>query len=245
MTDNTISKTVLGKLTELGFACQRTNGIYNLINRAAEEGIVVDGNDVNSFAYINGERAFGEASTDVIFTAVEMIIRDVHGVPTESECAAVPATDADDASFQVIESDAIENHPGTIPVLLAMQRTPKQYVKYREGPRKTMLAYVDGNYMQRALNYAFLFDWSFDVPETRQDGEFFTALGVLTVNLNGKTVTKSQWGSQKIRKGMELGDALKGATTDAMKKCTSLFGIASDVYAGEHVYEHKPAGGRK
>jgi len=134
---------------------------------------------------------------------------------------------------ELITNDVIESHQGAIRTLLMMQTTDKTYIKERKLTQTKTIKYVDGSYMTRCLNLAFLFDWSFEVPETRQDEDQFTALGVLTANVDGHTVTKSQWGSQRVNKGMELGDALKGATTDALKKCASLFGIAADVYAGE------------
>lgn len=44
-------------------------------------------------------------------------------------------------------------------------------------------------------------------------------------------------GSEKIKKGMNNGDATKSAITDGMKKCASRLGVASDLYNGLITYD--------
>jgi hypothetical protein len=57
-------------------------------------------------------------------------------------------------------------------------------------------------------------------------------LGELTVKFpNGFEITKSQFGTKERLAKMPLGDALKSAGTDSLKKCASLLGIALDVYS--------------
>jgi hypothetical protein len=57
------------------------------------------------------------------------------------------------------------------------------------------------------------------------------ALGEIVAEIDGKCVTRQQFGSQKIKrsrstgKPLDLGFDLKGAATDAMKKCASLLGV--------------------
>lgn len=57
------------------------------------------------------------------------------------------------------------------------------------------------------------------------------ALGELVVDIGERTVVRQQFGSQKIRRGrstgvpLDLGFDLKGASTDALKKCASLLGV--------------------
>jgi hypothetical protein len=57
------------------------------------------------------------------------------------------------------------------------------------------------------------------------------ALGEIVAEIDGKTVTRQQFGSQKIKRSrstgapLDLGFDLKGAATDAMKKCASLLGV--------------------
>lgn len=240
-----LDENIVTIMRDKGFQYRYTGGISIFTNKKSEEGIEIDNGSIDSYAYLNGEKVFGEASATSTAEAVEYLTRELHGGEEEHvpQMIGPHAEIIDESALAItdenINMDFITNHPGAIPVLLMLQRTHTKYIKTRPGPKNkatgelSKLKYVDGNYMRQALNMAFVFDWSFEVPETRQDGEFFTALGVLTVNLDGKEITKSQWGSQKMRGGMELGDALKGATTDALKKCASMFGIASDVYSGE------------
>lgn len=241
-----INKQYTDQLEAMNLSITFSNGKYTIVDKVAQEGIILSCEDeeyiIENFAFIDGEQVIGEASSDNVFDAINYLEdalnigapaqipdkREVEDVIDNIETVLTECGISDKITI-----DAITAHPGAIQVLLTLQKTPKAYIKTRPGPKKTTLSYVDGQYMTRALNYAFMFEWSFEVPETRQDDEFFTALGLLTVNLDGKTITKSQWGSQKMRAGMELGDALKGATTDALKKCASMFGIAADVYAGE------------
>ena len=64
--------------------------------------------------------------------------------------------------------------------------------------------------------------------------------GTLTVRMDGRAITKTQYGCQPIemkRDGtapVSIGDAYKGAATDAMKKCASLLGIALDLYDSDY-----------
>ena len=46
----------------------------------------------------------------------------------------------------------------------------------------------------------------------------------------GYEVSKTQYGTKERYPGVPLGDTLKAAATDCLKKCASLFGIALDVY---------------
>ena len=248
-------------LENVGFNANFSHGFYTFANKTAGEGFVlrVDNDEfiIQNFAFIDGEQVHGEAASEAVALGIQyledvlnMNVQDTQQklgpyaevvTPTDQEVRE--CVDDIDTALSVMQDnitiDAVSAHPGAIKVLLTLQKTPEAYIKSlkvanAKGSKPAVFVpYVDGQYITRALNFAFLFDWSFEVPETRQDGEFFTALGLLTVNLDGKTITKSQWGSQKMRAGMELGDALKGATTDALKKCASMFGIAADVYAGE------------
>lgn len=242
-------------LQKMGFVSNFVHGFYTFANKVAGEGFTlrVDNDEftIQNFAFIEGEQVHGEAASESVVEGIQyledvlnMNVQDTQQklgpyaeVVTQNDQGVKECVDNIDTALSVMQDiitiDAVTAHPGEIQVLLTLQKTDPTYIKTRPGPKKTTVSYVDGTYMTRALNFAFLFDWSFEVPETRQDGEFFTALGLLTVNLDGKTITKSQWGSQKMRAGMELGDALKGATTDALKKCASMFGIAADVYSGE------------
>lgn len=121
------------------------------------------------------------------------------------------------------------------------QQTPKQDIRTRQGRGGKVLLYTDGAYVIRTLNEAFSWNWDFeaDHEEILWIGERpFEARcrGKLTVRIGEVAVTKMQFGSQPIEMlkdgsaPVSLGDAYKGAATDALKKCASLLGIALDLY---------------
>ena len=130
-----------------------------------------------------------------------------------------------------------------------LQGTPKSAIRERPAKGGGTWKYVSGTYVRKVLNMAFGFDWSFEIKDYQYDiavGQAFVQ-GRLTVNTNGKTITKEQFGRQEIKfktayeNGkkvrtnipLDIGNDLKGAATDALKKCSADFGIAMDVYAPE------------
>ena len=48
--------------------------------------------------------------------------------------------------------------------------------------------------------------------------------------MNGYEISKTQYGQHTVAKNVPIGDAFKAASTDCLKKCASLFGVALDVY---------------
>jgi len=128
--------------------------------------------------------------------------------------------------------------------------TPKEYVKKRKGKGGREFDYVETNYVITMLNSLFGFRWDFDVlwevpfVDALKQGSV-TVKGKLTVyDKAGKSLSKTQYGSQPIvfekdkprepeYLAMEVGDLYKAASSDCLKKCASLFGIALDVYSGE------------
>src|SRR3712207_1399804 len=73
------------------------------------------------------------------------------------------------------------------------------------------------------------------------------ALGELVADFDGRTVTRQQFGSQKIKRSrasgapLDIGFDLKGATTDALKKCASLIGVGLYLSKKENLPTPGPA----
>jgi recombination DNA repair RAD52 pathway protein len=129
-----------------------------------------------------------------------------------------------------------------------LKKTPKNHVYQRPGKGGATWNYVTGTYVKKVLNLMFGWDWSFEVVEHKFDlviGQAYV-LGKLTVNSQGKSIVKMQFGrvdikfkrqtSQQIQNNesklpLDIGNDLKAATTDALKKCAAELGIASDVYS--------------
>ena len=137
-----------------------------------------------------------------------------------------------------------------------LSKTPQNHIYKRPAKGGGQWQYVTGVYVKKVLNLMFGWDWSFEVVEHKFDlviGQAYV-LGKLTVNSNGKTITKMQFGRVDIkfrkqtqaqqqagetRNPLDIGNDLKAATTDALKKCASELGVASDVYAPNEFKEIK------
>ncbi len=112
----------------------------------------------------------------------------------------------------------------------------KKEVKSRPGPGGRTILYVDTASVIRRLNEAFDGDWSFEIKEKHIDTEngYVWVLGRLTCG----GVVKEQFGSKAIAYNpdgsfMDLGDDLKAAASDALKKCATLLGVGLYLYEGE------------
>lgn len=138
-------------------------------------------------------------------------------------------------------------------LMILTQQTPANLIRFRKGRGGVEFPFVDGAEVIRALNNAFGFDWDFDTDQAEliqiyKQGEpvpfEVKTRGKLTVRLGDKILTKTQYGSQAIETLKEkrnnelidtgipvsIGDAYKGAATDALKKCASQLGLFLDLY---------------
>jgi recombination DNA repair RAD52 pathway protein len=126
---------------------------------------------------------------------------------------------------------------------LILKRTPDKYVRNRPAKGGGQWKYVSGGYVKKCLNLLFGFDWSFEILEQMIMHKEAIVKGKLTINSNGKTIVKMQFGNKDImyRKGtdepLSIGNDLKSAATDALKKCAAEIGIAADIYNAEEFRE--------
>lgn len=98
----------------------------------------------------------------------------------------------------------------------------------------TNLTYITGEQVVTRLNEVLGWDgWSFRVLEHgfHEEADELWALGELTAYKEGSMVVRQQFGSQQHNRAksdkhiLDLGFDLKGAATDALKKCASLIGV--------------------
>lgn len=146
----------------------------------------------------------------------------------------------------------VENGPFSIEQQILMHAsTPAKYVKERPGKGGGKWKYVSGHFIKKRLNYVFGWAWSFQVLNQTIDDRAKQAyvLGRLTI-LNPKTCTpmviKEQFGRADIKfwktrpdQPLDLGNDLKAAATDALKRCAFDLGMAADI-SGYN--EHKEMG---
>jgi hypothetical protein len=122
--------------------------------------------------------------------------------------------------------------------LLERPFTPAQ-IRQRKG-RNGMLDYVEGHTVIQRLNEALEGEWSFEIMHHEVREEEVLVVGKLSA---GAIVKMAFGGSQVTREResgsvVSLGDDLKAAATDALKKCSTFLGV------GLHLYADKPIGGR-
>lgn len=122
------------------------------------------------------------------------------------------------------------------------QSTPPDEIRTRQGRGGKRLSYVDHAYVTRLLNNAFAFNWDFETDEAEvlyvsEKPYEVKCRGKLTVRVGDMSIVKMQYGCQPLEfmrdnpdKPVSLGDAFKGAASDALKKCASLLGVALDLY---------------
>jgi len=115
-------------------------------------------------------------------------------------------------------------------------------IKQRQMSYGKALSYIEGHTVIALLNEAFNYRWSFEiinceVVETKitkpgvKQGYVVKVLGRLTVPGLG---FREQYGSQQLMGGPDVQEsAHKAATTDALKKCATLFDIGRELYIDE------------
>ena len=107
-------------------------------------------------------------------------------------------------------------------------------LKTKTGTFGNQVTYIEGAAVIARLNEALDGSWSFEVIEYKLFEDEIVVLGKLTAN----GIIKSQFGSTKITRNRDtgdpvsLGDDLKAASTDALKKCATLLGVGLYLYGG-------------
>ncbi len=128
-----------------------------------------------------------------------------------------------------------------------LRKTPSQYVKERPAKGGGKWKYVTGGYVKKCLNIMFGWDWDFEILDEKImiEAKEVVVKGKLTCRTNGTTIVKTQYGNKDImfRKNSEVplsvGNDMKAAATDALKKCAAEIGIAADIYNAEDFREVK------
>jgi Rad52/22 family double-strand break repair protein len=121
--------------------------------------------------------------------------------------------------------------------LLEKPFDPEQ-IRRRQG-RNGLLDYVEGHSVIQRLNDALEGGWSFEITHHEVREDEVIVLGRLTA----ETTTKMAFGTSQVTREREsgqlvsLGDDLKAAATDSLKKCATFLGV------GLHLYADKPLNG--
>ena len=118
--------------------------------------------------------------------------------------------------------------------LLEKPFEPSQ-IKQRQGNFGHILDYVEGHVVTSRLNEVFDGNWTFEIVKYRilKDTGEVLVLGKLIA----ENVTKMAFGSKEIARNKDtkaiisIGDDLKAASTDALKKAASLLGVGLYLYS--------------
>ena len=110
---------------------------------------------------------------------------------------------------------------------------PQDQLKTRPGQHGKTVTYVDVAAVIERLNAVSDFEWTFEVVKYDVLESEVVVLGKLAID----GVTKMAFGGASITrdstgKDISIGDDLKAAASDAIKKAASLFGIGLEVYGG-------------
>lgn len=133
--------------------------------------------------------------------------------------------------------------------------TDRKHIRQRPARGGSTVDYVSTYYMTRQFNLLTGFKWKSECleekyrPNAEQPIEIMCKMKVTTWDKEGRELSHESWGSKdvaylkvKIKPGdkvapkpqiIALGDDLKAAYSDGIKKCLSYFGIADDVYGGK------------
>lgn len=151
-----------------------------------------------------------------------------------------------EADLSLVENNSLNGKQ----LKMILQKTPAQFVKKRPAKGGGQWEYVTGGYVRKCLNIMFGWDWSFEILDEKiMHGEVIVK-GKLTCNSNGKTIIKTQYGNKDViykkaisengeREPLSIGNDMKAAATDCLKKCAAEIGIAADIYNKEDFREVK------
>lgn len=122
-------------------------------------------------------------------------------------------------------------------------------ITFSDNRGGAQIPYITGEQCASRLNETLGFlNWSFRIIEhgIHAEADECWALAELTVTLDGRTTTRQQFGSQKVKRSrssgtpLDIGVDLKGAGTDALKKCASLIGVALYLHEKEPPQQQAP-----
>ena len=154
----------------------------------------------------------------------------------------------DKTELSLVKENSLNEHQ----LAQILKRTPNQYIKKRPAKGGGTWEYVTGGYVRKVLNLMFGWDWDFEILDHTIIGGEAVVKGRLTCRTNGKQIVKTQFGNKdiiykkqtqdEITKGLDkiplsIGNDLKAAATDALKKCAAEIGIAADIYNKEDFNE--------
>lgn len=251
----TITGTVVSAWTTNGATKVRLKTGGN--GRARYETILLEGKirlRKGSPVEITGADRDSKAGTYTLGRGGQIRVLDGAHKPAQKATAVTQRTsDAEAPAFahllpQVNPSAAALIKKGLTPEQIAVLQgyTPARFLQVRKIRGREVVTYVDHHYVVAALNFAFGHSWTEEYEAPIFQGDHVATRCRLTVTFpDGTTAARTATGGHPIARYtggehagevIDLGDAIKAAEADALKKAASKFGIAWDVYAGVTVH---------
>lgn len=145
--------------------------------------------------------------------------------------------------------------------------TPSDKILERPAKGGGVWKYVSGSYVKQTLNSMFGAEWTFNIETTVGEAFEVAKItgqcvvkGILTVPIGGKLISKTQFGRCDVKfkteydnikkvkvpaineytgqkEPLDFGNDMKGAGTDALKKCANELGLFMDVYSKDDFLE--------
>lgn len=114
------------------------------------------------------------------------------------------------------------------------RKIPAGKIKKRPGKGGLEFDYVSADFVIDTLNEAFGGSWSTKVVNSeRVDNVVIVCVELEVADEEGRPIKKQQYGSCEITRGLGVGEAYKGAASDALKKAATLLGVALELYHDE------------
>ena len=108
---------------------------------------------------------------------------------------------------------------------------PKDKIKTRPGKANMSFSYITPDFVIETLNEAFQFNWNTRlVYQAMHENVAVVGLELSVPAEDGSSVAKQQFGSCEVTRGLGIGEAFKGAASDALKKCATLLGLGLELY---------------
>lgn len=251
-------------INEIGYICEKAGYIKMKVGSIPtwlnkKEGFEYKNKQINTFTVNVGERVFGEPPSEdqkQVLQSIQLLQRDSQ--KKEGECNAQKQeetpkqTENKEIPKELVKTNNIDGllpdfltsallskwaKMTTTDRILLFQKTPSDKIKQVSITKTKIAPYVEGNFMFREANAAFLFDWNFSNITISVCPTGVGVAGTLNAWFSEyqKYISRPATGYQELNSGNDVELAKKGATTDAIKKGLSLFGFNSDVYGGELV----------
>jgi len=124
-------------------------------------------------------------------------------------------------------------------ISILTRRLPQDKIKSRPGKAGMSFSYISPDYVIEVLNEAFVHDWDTKIVYSElHENTAVVGLELSVRDGDGNRVCKQQFGSCDVTRGLGVGEAFKGAASDAMKKCATLLGLGLELYQAD-----EPVGG--